>query len=430
MVDVLILYEHRAREIENSCLLACELRRRGYKVQICNIYSEEKYFVAPKVLIVPHLYNDSQLFQFAKNYKGKYGQIINLQYEQILSICEEDGMHNPVGQAINAYHVAWGDAQKQRYLRHNIEENNIIVAGNIAMDLMSSKMILYHKSKKQISKEYNLDETKEWVLFMSSFSYANLDEQTILRYETMYPPTRSFEKISTPSYKIMIDWLSMACEKYPEKIFIYRKHPAENYTSEILHIEKMYSNFKCIDNYSVRQWVKICEKLYTWYSTSIVDVYYANKMCYILRPIEIPNELEVDIMDGATFLTSYGDFSFSLVSDDFKFPISDNKIRFYYGNNETLAYEKIADLCELLMAKKLKEYEYIIPKDSVLTLIKRIIDALSFKICKRWNLTIPKSLSGLPLVNRFHRYTEEAYGINQEIQSYMRRFEPILNKKE
>ena len=47
MVDVLILYEHRAREIENSCLLACELRRRGYKVQICNIYSEEKYFVAP-----------------------------------------------------------------------------------------------------------------------------------------------------------------------------------------------------------------------------------------------------------------------------------------------------------------------------------------------------------------------------------------------
>ena len=95
-----------------------------------------------------------------------------------------------------------------------------------------------------------------------------------------------------------------------------------------------------------------------------------------------------------------------------------------------MAYEKIADLCELLMAKKLKEYEYIIPKDSVLTLIKRIIDALSFKICKRWNLTIPKSLSGLPLVNRFHRYTEEAYGINQEIQSYMRRFEPILNKKE
>jgi surface carbohydrate biosynthesis protein len=430
MVDVLILYEHRIREIENCCLLAAELERRGYKIRIYNIYSEEKFFVTPKVLIVPHLYNDSQLFHFVKNYKGKYGQIVNLQYEQVLSKCKEDGIHNPVGQGVNAYHLAWGDAQKQRYLRHNIDENNIVVTGHIAMDLMSPKMNWYHKSKKQISEEYNLDVTKEWVLFMSSFSYANLDEQTILQYETMYPPTRFFERLSTSSYKIIIDWLSKACEEYPDKIFIYRKHPAENYTNEILQLEKIYSNFKCIDNCSVRQWVKICEKLYTWYSTSIVDAYYAEKICYILRPMEIPNELEVDIMDGATFLTSYEDFSSSLVSDDFKFPISDDKIRFYYGNNETLAYEKIADICEQLIEKKMKEYKYSIPKDSILTFIKRIIDALSFKICKRWNIAIPKSLSGLPLINRFRRYTEEAYGINQEIQAYMRRFEPILYKKE
>ena len=77
----------------------------------------------------------------------------------------------------------------------------------------------------------------------------------------------------------------------------------------------------------------------------------------------------------------------------------------------------------------MKEYEYSIPKDGVLSLIKRIIDALSFKICKRWNISVPKLLSELPLLNRFSKYTKEAYGINRDIKSCMKRLIPVINNK-
>ena len=85
MLDVLILYEHRKREIENCALLLEELSYRGYKVRIESIFSPWKYFRNPKVLVVPHLYNEDQLIHFAKNIWLNNTNILSLQYEQVLS---------------------------------------------------------------------------------------------------------------------------------------------------------------------------------------------------------------------------------------------------------------------------------------------------------------------------------------------------------
>ena len=38
-VDFLFVYEVKARELENICLLACELERRGYTTAIVNSWT-------------------------------------------------------------------------------------------------------------------------------------------------------------------------------------------------------------------------------------------------------------------------------------------------------------------------------------------------------------------------------------------------------
>ena len=63
----------------------------------------------------------------------------------------------------------------------------------------------------------------------------------------MDPSARIFKDISEKSYYEILVWLQKAAVIYPEKIFIYRRHPAERYSKEILEIEKKVSNFRCID---------------------------------------------------------------------------------------------------------------------------------------------------------------------------------------
>ena len=107
MIDVLILFEHKNRELENACLIATELERRGFSTRIECIYSLRRYFVKARILIVPHLYNDDQVVMFCKNIWLSNTIVIDMQYEQVLRASQHNGIHNPSGQAINANHLAW-----------------------------------------------------------------------------------------------------------------------------------------------------------------------------------------------------------------------------------------------------------------------------------------------------------------------------------
>lgn len=433
--DVLIVYEKRSREIENACLLAVELEKMGYSVCIYNVLSLKRYFVKAKVVIAPHLYDNFQVVAIAKNFWCSNNAIIDLQYEQVLSAkTREHGVHNPKEQAINAYHIAWGNAQMEEYIKHGISPENVFVTGHMAMDLMSFKFNEYFLEKEDIATEFNLSINKRWILFISSFSYTNRTNDELAAYSRLNPDANRFAKISNISRDMIVNWIERASLEHPELIFIYRRHPAEINDERILKMEKHIENFRVISAYSMRQWIRSADVLYTWYSSSIIDAFFGKKNCLILRPCKLPYELDTDLMREAKHITSYNKFKHSLYDSSFKYPINEDLITYFYGGNiNGFAFVKIASLCER-MIKTRSHYKYDFGKvglnilnsqnhkDAIQNLISRFI----FDICRYLMLSKIYRLFFRKRSKTLEMFESENYQIDKEIKMYKTRLSKII----
>jgi len=186
----------------------------------------------------------------------------------------------------------------------------------------------------------------------------------------------------------------------------------------------------------MRQWVRSADLLYTWLSTSIVDAFFAGKQCNILRPLEIPDELDLVIMNESKKICSYDEFMESLVNPTRIFPISSQKIHYYYGDNTGKpAFQTIADLCERLIEDKEMAYNYdygssgmnILNDKKIRDIFSNILNRVIFDICTRINLSkLAKFLNiGMKTIEHFEN---EGYGINSEINNYLSRFDKLITK--
>lgn len=100
----------------------------------------------------------------------------------------------------------------------------------------------------------------------------------------------------------------------------------------------------------MKQWIIASDIIYNWYSTSIADVYLANRSCHILRPVEIPHELECEIFENGVFINNKNDFLKSIVESESKFPIPLDNIKSAYDNyGQHLSSLRIADECEKVL---------------------------------------------------------------------------------
>lgn len=433
MTDILIIYEHVSRELENCALIAAELERRGYKVKLSNIYSPLKYYIRPKVVIVPHLYDDGQLNRFCDNFTHNNTAIIDMQYEQILGVgVGIDDIHNPKGQAKYAQHISWGKNQTERYINAGIATSNIHELGCVSMDLMRPEFSLYFKTKQSLADELGLDVNKEWVLFISSFSYANLSEQQIKSYSSVSPNVREFSEISTKTQTVLLKWLKEASIMYPDKEFIYRPHPAENDNTIICKMQNELPNFHCIREYSMRQWVHVVDRNYNWFSTSITDVYYSGKSCFILRPFDIPLNMEVEILKNCKTLKTFDEFEESLKNQDYCFPVTKEQIEYYYGNTkDCMSYQKIADLCEKMMKDRNLHYQFVFNSQRnfslrIKTELENAIKSLYFILCNCFKLQ-----NHFYLTPRYKKllkkiYPQDVYGANKNFTQYKNKIKEYL----
>ena len=154
MIDFLILYEHKVREIESVCLLKAELENRNYTVDICLSHKintwKYLYKKKPRVIVVIALRKNDDLRYQVYRIGGKIRKIVNLQWEQIFS---EKDISIPEDYAAKAVHLCWGEGRKEQLKTYGIE--NAIVTGAIQMDFLSGKLKQYYDyntGEKRISK--------------------------------------------------------------------------------------------------------------------------------------------------------------------------------------------------------------------------------------------------------------------------------------
>lgn len=362
-MKIIIFYHEIQRELQNAYLLKAELVRRGHEVYIYHydyIKQTKQVLAFVPDIIITHSFHDPRSANYMTElFSNKITRVVNLQYEQVLSEVWAD-YHIPKELEKNAIHLCWGEHMKNKLVSNGIGKKNAVVVGSLSVDMDRIKFRSIYKSREEISHEYNLQNNKQWILFISSFSMSELKHKRKKVFFSLLGEknTLQFCEVSTKSKNIILKWIEEYI-KNNDCEFIYRPHPYEKrrYNNfNILDIlEKKYDNFHLISDDSVRTWINVCDKINTWISTSVSDAYFMNKNCSILRPIDIPPYLDLEIMQSFNIISNYEDFyNYNKLNDTACLLSNENIMKKYYFLDENkYAYEKICDLLEKIVKKNI-----------------------------------------------------------------------------
>lgn len=429
MIDFLILYEEKVRELESACLLKNQLEKIGYKVKIDLIYSFRKNFCNAKVLIMPHLYNDLQIYQFVSKFKKRRCIIINLQFEQVIrKIDSEKGYGIPTGDAVNSVVFCWGKHEANRYSPESKQRKYI--TGCLPMDFNLPKYDAVFLTRNQLFEKYGINPTKKTILFISSFMLADKNDDDItLLYGDNNDHIKIFSEISSKSKIKTIEYLNKISTEFDCNV-IYRPHPAEYSDPQLLNITKINHNFFVISSDSIRQWIRASDYLVSWFSTSIIDAYFAEKKCIVLRPFNIPPDLDCPLYYGARSVTTYEEFVCEIEQPK-EFPIRQDIINEYYANRVgEECIKSVVDACIEIY----NDDKYIFTYEAKKTFtplrqqIKTFFVEIFFELSRYFNLTwLYKIILRQNKAKRdfFIHVQKELYNLDNEINECCKRLSNV-----
>ena len=355
--DFTFVYEIKNRELDNVLLLKCELERRGHSVNILETWSEEchKSIPSKSKVLVSFALHDNKTIKYVSQFVRGCTKFVNMQWEQVftngdrLQNKNDAGTTGVYGDAKKGFHICWGENSfHELTTKFDVETTHAGITGNVSLDFLRPEFHSFYTPKEELFAKYGLDPNRQTYLFISSFSYGELPDSILNSelYQNQGFDVSEFRNISICSQKSILDWIELELLKRPEITMVYRPHPAESNIARLKNMEDRYTNFRVIGELSIKQWIITVDKIYTWWSTSIAEVFMSGKGCSILRPFEIPYLSELELYNGASFISDYNQFSNSYTLSN-SFPLSNERMQFYYYSEpRTPAYLKVADALE------------------------------------------------------------------------------------
>ncbi|MCR4923738.1 MAG: hypothetical protein K5931_06985 [Lachnospiraceae bacterium] len=357
-MDCLIYYELLERSYDNILLIKYELEKRGYSVKLCNALSVEFWkslFYRPKVVIIGAARSNKSLSLYHPFLFKESLVYLNMQEEQIAYSGEADlKLFIPVEKARDIPHFTWGSFAVDYLRRGNVSENNIVRVKPIQFDFCNKKLGAYFYSRKYMAKKYGLDINKKWIMFASDFVItslaANEEELDILcmRTYSIYEKTWHAEKDLQDRLE---KWFGRFLKEHRDYIIIYRPHPDERrYHDFVKRLNDKYDNFYYIGNYSIKQWLSVIDVFTTWFSTAIMEAYYAGVPSFALGDGKKLEEegISISLFDGNKYIQDYDTFESCMVKTQENvekyFPLNNKMVERYYGKYDyEFGYKKIAD---------------------------------------------------------------------------------------
>ena len=187
MLDVLILYEHKNREMESVLLLKYELIKRGYSVALYNLSYElnnsKSLFLNARLIVTPFFYGNYEWKKYICDLLGSHKKICNLQWEQVYNGKSGENIRTPKEIAKKAVHICWGPESSERLKRNGCK--NAIITGAIHLDFLKPGFSGWYKSRKKLFREFGIDPSKKTLVFISSFSYLGLSKKSLEAYNRL-----------------------------------------------------------------------------------------------------------------------------------------------------------------------------------------------------------------------------------------------------
>ena len=157
----------------------------------------------------------------------------------------------------------------------------------------------------------------------------------------------AFREFSKKTQIELFNWFRQALSVRSDYVIIYRPHPAEIGACLLDDMQRENPSFHVVSNLSVKQWILVADKIYTWISTSIAEVYAASKGCNVLRPFPIPHAEDIPIYNNASFISDYRGFEESLVSNSEVWAVPPSELEeFYFSDAAKPSYLLACDVLE------------------------------------------------------------------------------------
>ena len=359
--DFIIGYENKVREIESACLIKYELERRGYSVMIFQEFDQRyddvhEIMYHAKVLILSCGYNDSFLETFIKRFIS-FDRLVNWQWEQVRTKTVEDDPNAFLG--VNGKYMrqgvqlSWGPRNYKRLTEIiGIDSSRIYVVGNVSMDFSRPDFGPFYDSRESIFNKYGIPLDKKVAMLIGSFPLAFFSHEELVEKEKETGQELIHTaQISRRRFEIEMEWILRALRENPNLFFIYRPHPGQEYDrcpDDVKHllddIEGETGRFITLQELSIKQWISVVDNLYSGYSTSTADTFFAHKSCYLLSPAEVPEDnYGCYYFDDCKTIGSYENFVSSLSRNEFFSPISDEMMEGYFSPSDEFSYMRTCD---------------------------------------------------------------------------------------
>lgn len=367
-IDFMMIYEHKVRELENMCLIKYELERRGYTVVIKHIEDEEaleavKPIYHAKVVMTMACYQNASLEWHTKDFVS-FDKVIDMQWENIVYPKDERAgvFKNYTGIGREVVRVSWGEANKRRLIEAaHMDPRNVKVVGHVGMDFLRDELKGYYRSKEDLFHEYGLPMDKKVLLFASPFYADNLTEEYIAGMCRKHGEDwREYYDFMMRSEKTILQWMEKLCNERPDILIIYRPHPG-HIGVHMSEVAEKCSNFKVISELSVKQWIIASDIVYTGNSSTIVEAFFAGRMCHLLFPYETTDGFELKLVSQGEKVRTYEEFKETIDEKNPVFPISKEAINEIYLVDDVPSYRKLADMAE----EVLKNPEYNLTKEQL-----------------------------------------------------------------
>lgn len=358
-MDFYIFYEHINREIENDTLLKNELQKRGYSVKIVDFHGPGLYEASrkrnrAKVVVTPWLRYDSNVYKYTRFAQKPY-KLVNLQWEQVYNNNGiKSGLTDTRGEAEKAYHICWGENAQNRLHGNGIPKALLPITGAMQMDYGRPEMKGYYLPREALAEEFSLSLEKPWIILVSNFAYAHFPQDALDTMAKKYGPQRyDTARLHRDSLAETLRWIDLLLQEIDCE-FIYRPHPSENVMEDLTSMAEKHKNFRIISKYSVKQWVKCCQKVDLWMSTSNAEILSMGVDYCMFRPYPFTENQEVESMRGDFAVTTYEEF---LEEHRHLGASSPERIKeklerlrpFYDYDPETPTYVRIADELERIL---------------------------------------------------------------------------------
>ena len=303
-IDLLILVEHVARELDVSCAVKyLMVKRFGLRVEIASILEVHGFHKTiarfqPRVVALPFFYAATDFGPQKVLQAWPQAILVNLAYEQIFTRINQ--AYKAPKDALTRQHVlhhAWGEFYASYLEENGVPRENIFTNGNPFYTLYQPPYNSYFVSRDELAQRYKLDPHKRWVFVPENYGAAFYGEAKLKDYvQSGQGDAYSYRDFAMASFKEAIKWWQQGtCT--PEVEMIVRPRPA---TPRGVFVDTCREalgkdpTMHIIKEGTVREWILASDIVMSSYSTTLIEAAVANRPIYMIEPIHFPDYVQAD----------------------------------------------------------------------------------------------------------------------------------------